>query len=170
MPFLSPSHRKNFSQHLPFPLDPLLYDRLIRRHQTASDREQQGRERAYADTLEADLVRSEAKREAVQHPDPNSPVVYSRQANGEIVGFEQDQTLGAESSKEEDWERWIDVMGQRFLRGEDADFEYEAVDGNDDFDDRDEEARAGLERYLEGEKESFVGDGKPTGETGVQDF
>lgn len=97
-------------------------------------------------------------------------MVYSRQANGEIVGVEQDQSVGAESSKEEDWARWVDVMGQRFLRGHDADFDYEAVDGNDDLDDRDEEARAGLEKYLEGEEESFVGGGRPTGETGVQDF
>lgn len=120
--------------------------------------------------MEADLVRSEAKLEAVNHPDPNSPVVYSRQANGEIVGIEQDQTSGADPSKDEDWDRWVDVIGQRFLRGDDTDFDYEAVDGNDDFDDRDEEARAGLERYLESEEEKFVGDGKPTGETGVQDF
>lgn len=155
----------------PLSLDPLLYDRLIRRHQTAAEREQQGRERSYADTLEADLVRSEAKREAVQRPDPNSPVVYSRQANGEIIGVDQDQqTTGSEASREEDWERWVDVMGQRFLRGEDSDFDYATVDGNDDFDDRDEEARAGLERYLEGEEASFVGEGRPTGETGVQDF
>lgn len=153
-----------------FIIDPLLYDRLVRRHLTAPEREQQGRERGYAGTLEADLIRSEAKLEAANHPDPNSPVVYSRQANGEIVGVEQDQTLDAEVPMEEDWDRWMDVMGQRFLRGDDADFDYAAVDGNDDFDDRDEEARAGLERYLEGEEESFIGDGKPTGETGVQDF
>lgn len=64
----------------------------------------------------------------------------------------------------------MDVMGQRFLRGEDGDFDYATTDSNDDFDDRDEEARVGLERYLENEDESFVGDGKPSGETGVQDF
>lgn len=128
------------------------------------------RERGYANTLEADLLRSEAKISAVQHPDPNSPVVYSQQANGEIVGIEQDQTIGAESSREDDWERWVDVMGQRFLRGEDGDFDYVIVDGNEEFDDRDEEARARLERYLESEEERFVGEGKPDGETGVQDF
>ena len=155
-----------------FPLltDPLLYDRLIRRHQTASEREQQGRSRPYHDKLEADLVRSEAKLEAVHHPDPNSPVVYTRQANGEIIGVEQDQNVGAEPSKDEDWARWVDVMGQRFLRGEDGDFEYARVDRSEEFDDRDEEARAGLEHYLDAEEEKFVGEGRPTGETGVQDF
>lgn len=161
---------KTISQHVSHLPDTLLYDRLVRRHQTAAEREQQGRERDYASKLEADLVRSEAKLEAVHHPDPNSPVVYSRQANGEIIGIDQDQSFGEEPSKDYDWERWVDVMGQRFLRGEDGDFDYRAVDQNDDYDDRDEEARAGLERYLEGEEESFVGDGRPSGETGVQDF
>ena len=107
---------------------------------------------------------------AVQHPDPNSPVVYSRQSNGEIIGVEQEEATVREPTKEESWERWVDVMGQRFLRGEDGDFDYRAVDESDDLDDRDEEARAGLEKYLQDEEEKFVGDGSPAGETGVQDF
>lgn len=181
---LPPSSPPCLSAQYPIPThppDPLLYDRLVRRHQSAAEREAQGRSRGYADILEADLIRSEAKLEAARHPDPNSPVVYTRQANGEIVGMEQDQLPTArrvghagdgedESEKQADWDRWVDVISQRFLRGEDANFDYSIVDENEDFDDRDEEARAGLERYLEDEEASLVGEGSPEGETGVQDF
>lgn len=41
--------------------DPLLYDRLIRTHQTESERARDRSTRGFAGTLEADLVRSEAK-------------------------------------------------------------------------------------------------------------
>ena len=83
--------------------------------------------------------------------------------------MEQDQDERPQG-REEGWERWKDVIGQRFLRGGDDEFEYEDVDGNEEYDDRGEEDRIGLERYLEGEEERFVGDGSPVGQTGVQDF
>ncbi|KAK5123807.1 hypothetical protein LTR85_002443 [Meristemomyces frigidus] len=149
--------------------DPLLYDRLIRRFQTTDEREREGRERGYTGSLEADLVRSEAKLEALQHPDPNSLIVYRRAADGSITGVEQDEDERART-KEEGVERWRDFIAQRFVRGGDDDFDYKAVDDNDDYDDRDEQARNDLEAYLKEEDAHFVGDGKPVGETGVQDF
>ncbi|KAK3717616.1 hypothetical protein LTR37_005683 [Vermiconidia calcicola] len=149
--------------------DPLLYDRLIRRFQTASERENEGRERGYSGVLEANLVRSEAKLEALQHPDPNSPMVYSRAVDGSITGVEQDDDDRAVGRKD-GWEKWKSVMGLRFIRGDDADFEYAEVDEDEGLDDRVEEERTKLEEYLDAEEESFVGEGSPSGQTGVQDY
>lgn len=44
-------------------LDPLLYNRLIRRFQTAAEREEEGRKKGYGGVLEAELWRVEAERE-----------------------------------------------------------------------------------------------------------
>ncbi|EMC93819.1 hypothetical protein BAUCODRAFT_36280 [Baudoinia panamericana UAMH 10762] len=134
--------------------DPLLYDRLIRRFQTADEREKEGRERGYTGSLEADLVRSEAKLEALRHPDPNSPVVYKRAGDGSIVGVEADEDERAHG-REEGRERWVDVMSQRFLRGDDTEFDYSTVDDNEEYDDRGEEDRNQLEQYLGKEDEEF---------------
>lgn len=119
--------------------------------------------------LETDLVRSEAKVAALQNPDPNSPIVYRRAQDGTIVAVEQDEDDRAQN-QEEGWARWIDVMGQRFMRGDDSDFHYESVDDNDDYDDREEEDRNRLDHYFAGEEAEFVGEGRPIGETGVLDY
>jgi len=150
-------------------LDPLLYDRLIRRFQTAEEREKEGRERGYSGVLEANLVRSEAKLQALEHPDPNNPLVYGKASDGSINGVEQDERDRVRS-REEGLERWVEVMELRFLRGDDQDFEYQDVDDNEQYDDQGEEERSKLDEYLQGESEEFVGEGKPTGETGIQDF
>lgn len=149
--------------------DPLLYDRLIRRFQTASEREKEGRERGYSGVLEANLIRSEAKLEAIEHPDPNSPLIYTHAPDGSITGVEQDENDRA-TDRADGVEKWREVMELRFLRGDDRDFDYEAVDESEEFDDREEEDRKSLEEYLDGEVEEFVGEGSPAGQTGVQDF
>jgi hypothetical protein len=75
-------------------------------------------------------------------------------------------------SKEEGWKRWKSEMELRFLRGDDDEFDYKAVDESEEWDDRDEEERIRLENYLAEEEPSWViEDGKEVqGETGVQDF
>ncbi|KAK5727133.1 hypothetical protein LTR15_003025 [Elasticomyces elasticus] len=148
---------------------PLLYDRLVRRFQSATEREKEGRERGYAGNLEADLMRSEAKLAALKQPDPNEAIAYQQASDGSITGVEADGDERA-ASREEGRVRWDDAMRQRFLRGEDDDFEYATVDENDMYDDRSEEDQRQLEDYLAKQDEEFVGEGKPVGETGVQDF
>lgn len=150
-------------------LDPLLYDRLIRRFQSASEREREGRARGVAGGLEASLVRSEAKVDALEHPDAENPLVYERSGGGEIVGLEEDVQDRAET-KVEGQDRWKDVMGRRFMRGEDKDFDYEAVDGSEVYDDVDEDTRTAQEEYFGEQDEEFVGDGSPQNQTGIQDF
>lgn len=82
-------------------------------------------------------------------------------------------------------------MTQRFLRGEDDDFDYQAVDLNEDWDDRVQEDRDKEERWFTEEEPRWIlDDAKPAGddhrdgenddlglvqrraqgETGIQDF
>ncbi|KAH9809817.1 coiled-coil domain-containing protein [Teratosphaeria destructans] len=161
-------HPEYFSADLEL-ADPLLYDHLVRQFQTPEERERAGRERGHTGNMEADFVRSESRLEALRHPNPNSPVVYKRGPDGSIVSVDADAGEKAQS-KEQAWERWKDIMGQRFLRGDDDQFDYKAVDENDDFDDRQEEDREDLDKYVGAQEAEFVGDGTPKGETGVQDF
>ncbi|RMY83602.1 hypothetical protein D0862_11655 [Hortaea werneckii] len=179
--------------------DPLSYDRLIRQFQTSAEREQEGRERGYTGKLEADLMRSEAKLDALRHQNPqgqrggNSPLpqtqqntgggsvndaeagtemIYRRTPDGSIVAVEADVADRA-ANREEGLQRWREMMSQRFLRGEDEEFDYVGlVDGEDGYDDLEEERRQGLEDWLDREEEAeFVGvTGSPRGETGIQDF
>ncbi|KAJ5948837.1 hypothetical protein N7454_002144 [Penicillium verhagenii] len=153
-------------------LDPLLYDRLIRRFQTPQEREAQGREKGFSGVLQADLLRSEAKMDALAHPDPHSMLNYTRGPNGEILAEDRDDIP---SSKEEGEKQWQWEMGLRFMRGDDDDFDYATVDKNEEYDDLSELQ----DEYFEDEEpEWVVGDeiqgdnarAQLQGETGIQDF
>ncbi|KAF2454100.1 coiled-coil domain-containing protein-domain-containing protein [Lineolata rhizophorae] len=153
--------------------DPLLYDRMIRRFQTPAEREAEGRAKGYSGVLEADLWRSEAKRQALEHPDPHASVSYQRGPNGEIVAEDRDEVP---ENKEEAREWWRWAMEMRFLRGEDNDFDYGAVDESEDWDDWAEIEREREEKWFDEEEPSFAGSGDEgeermlNGETGIQDF
>ncbi|KAK2750431.1 hypothetical protein FQN57_003911 [Myotisia sp. PD_48] len=159
----------------PSPADPLLYDRLIRRFQTAGEREAEGRIKGHSGMLEADLERAEAKMEALAHPDPNAAYTYSRGPHGEILAEEHDEIP---VSKEEGIERWRQEMELRFVKGADDEFEYALVDECEDYDDWSEEQ----EKYFDQEEPKWLVDqgsessSSPSrqpelkGETGIQDF
>ncbi|KAL2352421.1 coiled-coil domain-containing protein-domain-containing protein [Cryomyces antarcticus] len=161
--------------------DPMLYDRLVRRFQSAAERRAEGLARGYSGRLEADLLRSEAKLDALAHPDPSAHLTYRRRATGEIVSEEGDD---APRSKEEGLARWREVMETRFLNGGDAEFEYADVDASEKYDDWAEEEREREEAYFGGEEPAWVldeigeegggggeGGGRVVvGETGVQDY
>lgn len=95
--------------------------------------------------------------------------MYERGPDGAIVGLEEDVSQRV-TDKEEGLRRWRDVMGRRFMRGEDKDFDYGVVDGGEQYDDLDEEGRGAQENWFDGEEQEFVGEGRPAGETGIQDF
>ncbi|KAJ5619307.1 hypothetical protein N7510_003291 [Penicillium lagena] len=144
-------HPEYFSAELEL-ADPLLYDRLIRRFQTPQEREASGRAKGFSGVLQADLARSEAKMDALAHPDPNAMLSYARGPDGEILAEDRDEIP---SSKEEGEKLWHWEMGLRFLRGDDSDFEYEAVDEDEELDDWSETQ----EKYFEEEEpEWLVGD------------
>ncbi|KPI42210.1 uncharacterized protein AB675_9701 [Cyphellophora attinorum] len=158
--------------------DPLLYDRLVRRFQTPAQREQEGREKGYSGTLEADLWRSEAKMDALRNPDKNAIFSYNRGPQGEILQEEKDEVP---SNKEEGYARWKWEMEARFLRGGDDDFDYGTVDNNEAYDDKALEEQELQQSYFDDEDPEFVvgADGakrtksqeaKLEGETGIQDY
>lgn len=156
---------------LHFPPDPLLYDRLIRRFQTTQEREAEGRAKGFSGVLETDLLRSEAKMDAISHPDPNAMMSYTRGPDGEILAEDRDEIP---PNKEEGERLWRWEMGLRFMQGNDSDFDYNTVDQNDDYDDHTDEQ----DQYFEDEEPEWVVDGtqgddaRPNlqGETGIQDF
>ncbi|KAI9372583.1 coiled-coil domain-containing protein-domain-containing protein [Aspergillus egyptiacus] len=164
-------HPEYFSAELEL-ADPLLYDRLIRRFQTPAEREAEGRAKGFSGILQADLLRSEAKFDALNHPDPHAMFSYTRGPNGEILAEDRDEIP---ASKEEGEKAWRFEMTMRFLRGEDDDFDYTAVDGNEEYDDLSEEQ----ERYFDDEEPEWTVEGaegesdmrsRLQGETGIQDF
>lgn len=168
-----------------------MYDRCIRRFQTAAEREADGKAKGYSGVLEADLYRSEAKLAALAqstHPptmsnlsisspssyqtnsEPLIPFVsYLREANGEIIGEDGEEV----ASREEGIERWKFEMTLRFLRGGDEDFDYRDVDESEEYDEV--EKREKEERWFDEETPEWDGEGGEenvgtSGETGVQDF
>ncbi|KAF2184061.1 hypothetical protein K469DRAFT_709949 [Zopfia rhizophila CBS 207.26] len=150
--------------------DPLLYDRLIRRFQTAAEREAEVREKGFSGVVSASLMRSE-KIEALHNPNPNSLFAYKRGSRGEILAEEKDEVP---TTKEEGREWWVDEMRQRFLRGDDDDFDYRTVDGSDKYDDPEEE-RDIQDAYFDSMEPDWDTDGEGgekilTGETGIQDY
>jgi hypothetical protein len=151
--------------------DPLSYDRLIRRFQTAAEREAEGQRKGFSGQMSTDLWRAEAKKDALKHPNPNSLFTYSRGPQGQITEEDKDEVP---MSKEEGKAWWVDEMTQRFLRGDDNDFDYKIVDGNTTYDDPEEE-RDIQDAYFESMESDFDSDGEGkekvlTGETGIQDY
>lgn len=131
--------------------DPLLYDRLIRRFQTAQEREAEGRAKGFSGVLETDLLRSEAKIDAIANPDPNAMMSYTRGPDGEILAEDRDEIP---PNKEEGERLWRWEMGLRFMQGNDIDFDYKTVDENDDLDDHTDEQ----DQYFEDEEPEWVVD------------
>ena len=142
---------------------------MVRQFQSTGEREAEGRLKGYSGKLEADLMRSEAKIQALNNPDPNSPLVYRRDAQGSISALDQDEE-DRPQSRDEAKQKWISAMEYRFLRGEDKEFDYRAVDDHDVYDDREEDLRARHELYFDKQEEEFLGEGERHGETGIQDF
>lgn len=130
------------------PADPLLYDTLIRRYQTPAEREAEGRARGYARVLEGSLMRGEERlaRLAGGGSRPGRPESMLRQstsgagaASASVVSplaalGGVDETLPPPETKTEGHAQWTHFLRERFIRGGDEDFEYAAVDGNDELD------------------------------------
>ncbi|KAH6644076.1 coiled-coil domain-containing protein-domain-containing protein [Boeremia exigua] len=151
-------------------VDPLLYDRLIRRFQTAREREAEGQRKGFSGQMSTDLWRAEAKKDALAHTDPKSLFVYTRGPQGQIMEEDKDDVP---MTKEEGKTWWMDEMTQRFLSGADDDFDYKTVDANDKYDD--EKERDIQDAYFDSMESDFDSDGEGkekvlTGETGIQDY
>ncbi|KAI1080521.1 coiled-coil domain-containing protein-domain-containing protein [Whalleya microplaca] len=176
--------------------DPLLYDALIRRFQSAEEREKEGRAKGYSRVLEVDLLRGEAKlSHLVAHPEDahlasassSAPTLCASARDGDVFIGEfagalesrhNGKTPQQPESKDEGRERWEGFLRRRFVLGRDEDFEYAPVDENDDLDviERREQEDAWFddeEPAWDGSKATDSGrpaEGTLEGETGVQDF
>lgn len=114
--------------------------------------------------------------DALKNPDDAALMRYRRDESGAIVAEEKDEVP---KSKEEGAERWRKEMELMFLRGDDTEFDYTAVDMSDEYDDKDVEEQEEEEKYFDGEEPAWVESSahpvdmeRPllTGQTGVQDF
>ena len=182
--------------------DPLAYDRLVRQFQSIKEREDGGKKKGYAGLLEAELWRQQARTDARDVEVDQNGKVGSKWApgvEGEVEKEEGDfvadgaeaeeeqqeeEKMEAPGSKEEGLEKWRSEMEQRFLEGRDVEFEYEAVDGREEFDDWRMKDREEEERWFEVEEAAWADGGQAEvavnsedggeagleGQTGVQDF
>ena len=137
--------------------NPILYDSLIRRFMTAAQREAIGRKRGFVGQLYVDIRRPEVKEDVLGGRNPNALFAYDMP-----------------TSKEEGAACWKDEMTQRFLRGDDTDFDYKEVDRNDKYNDPEEE-RDIQEAYFDSMSSDYDTDGEGkekvlTGETGILDY
>ncbi|KOS18838.1 hypothetical protein ESCO_000077 [Escovopsis weberi] len=168
--------------------NPVLYGRLVKRFQTAAERQAEGKVKGYGRTLEADLVRGETRLANAhagagagqQQQQPGSMLAEGEAEAGEEAGDAGlDATVHAWEGPVEDREQglqlWRAFVEERFVHGEDEDFDYAAVDADDDLDvaARNEAEDAWFEQedpawaaedLLTGEKQAI------SGQTGIQDF
>ncbi|KAI1778870.1 coiled-coil domain-containing protein-domain-containing protein [Hypoxylon cercidicola] len=183
--------------------DPLLYDALIRRFQSAEEREREGRTKGYSRVLEVDLLRGEAKLAQLTSASPSdlppgsdatataswlpasattdADAFIREYANGTADGGAGSSSSSGSSAKgkpetrEEGRGRWDDFLRRRFVLGRDDDFDYRAVDENDDLDVM--ERREQEDAWFDDEDPDWASDAaeelrgkKLEGETGIQDF
>ncbi|KAK7731082.1 hypothetical protein SLS53_008800 [Cytospora paraplurivora] len=194
--------------------DPDLYDILVRRFQTPAEREAEGKSRGWGKVLESSLIRSEARLERVASsytgdvpPPPSAAAAAAAAArktssltegndNGTAAattapaGFTLDAADLVDSkpaTQEEGRAAWKDFLRERFVNGGDEDFDYAAVDGNEEFDEMEQRDRD--EEWFDEEDPEWADDSEDdddeegsgetrrakrerilTGETGVQDY
>ena len=207
---------------------PLEYDRLIRRYQSAAEREREGKKRGWASTLEAGLIRGEARSAEVNDSLRNntgdtrhrndaarntiygntqidwsisdSPETEGASADGQVEQgaslesttdlaylrekIAESESLGgkigqprpsafalSETNKAQEKrrgeERWHALLADRFVSGNDENFDYRMVDEDEGLDE-DWAAKKVEEDWFE-EEEAMI-DGSAEGETGLQDF
>ncbi|OAA74937.1 hypothetical protein LEL_06925 [Akanthomyces lecanii RCEF 1005] len=148
--------------------DPILYERLVKRHQSAAEREAEGRAKGYGRTLEADLVRGETKLADLREAPLSSASQAPSRPAATTTGIEETWDQPAES-KTHGLELWQAFLTNRFVKGQDEEFDYAAVDGNEEYDGL---ARMEAEeQWFDEEEPARVDDAKRLeGETGVQDF
>ncbi|KAK4443719.1 coiled-coil domain-containing protein-domain-containing protein [Podospora aff. communis PSN243] len=176
----NPSYFKSSENEL---ADPLLYDTLIRRFLTPAEREADGRAKGYARVLEGSLLRGEerlaklSREEEARGSGSQSQAPSSACAPAGVVSVDD---LPPPKTKSQGREQWEAFLRERFVRGEDEDFEYVRVDMEEEYDVLERTERE--EAWFDEETPEWVGeDGEEggkgerperilTGETGVQDF
>jgi hypothetical protein len=163
---------------------------LIRQHQTPAEREAEGKQKGWAKTLETSLLRGEAKIASLKSNDTaDDPIDNqgSRQSTDWRIGAatatthrieENDETEddAAAVAKAEGADRWRGLIAERFIKGDDEDFDYRAIDENGELDADVGLAGTWLEReeeelwFEDEDSQSSKSPAQLEGETGIQDF
>lgn len=161
--------------------DPVKYESLIRHFQTRAEKDAEAQSKGYSRVLEGDLMRSEAKLAALKaslavvNGEDDEGLAASRQEEGDnptaaATGYDNDIEP---ATKEEGRELWNEFLTERFVRGEDPDFDYSKVDDDEGLDamERQDEQDA----WFDEEEPTWASGEEPDakmlqGETGVQDF
>ncbi|KAK9427835.1 coiled-coil domain-containing protein-domain-containing protein [Lipomyces doorenjongii] len=158
--------------------DPLLHDRLIRRFQTAEERQAEGETQGWAGRMYEDLMRAERR---IEMENIKRAEETRRQDQGESAVEEvEDEDV---ESREEGERQWQYLMTLRFLEGLDTDFNYDDVDFDEQWDDLAQLARDREDEYFDAEEPTWYeddGNGHNMheestghilkGQTGIQDF
>ncbi|KAG6001632.1 hypothetical protein E4U21_003987 [Claviceps maximensis] len=163
--------------------DPVLYERLVKRHQTPQERQAEGLRKGYARILEADLARGESRLSALateaageQRTEFDAPSRWVPGPDVDCVWEEEEEEQGGNEGKQSPTTKdrgralWREYLRERFIHGGDGDFRYGDVDDDDDLDG--DARREAEERWFDDEEERWVvvGGGEREGETGVQDY
>ncbi|TEA19885.1 hypothetical protein C8034_v009816 [Colletotrichum sidae] len=151
----NPSYFENAEHEL---ADPLLYDTLVRKYQTPAEREAAGRAKGYSRVLEESLLRGEARLADLKNPE--SKDVEKRT-------FTTEADLEKTQTKEEGFERWTEFLTERFVHGQDEDFDYAQVDENEDYDAM--ERQDAEDAWFDDEDPSWVDDGEEAYNLGERD-
>ncbi|KND87942.1 hypothetical protein TOPH_07354 [Tolypocladium ophioglossoides CBS 100239] len=161
----NPSYFESLEHEL---ADPILYERLVKRLQTAAERQDEGKAKGFGRTLEADLARGEQRLSSLDSNGADDGHAPGLPAEGI-----DDPWDSAASGKEHGGELWHEFLKERFIRGGDDEFDYEEVDDNEELDVL--ARREAEDEWFEDEEPSWAAEGDADvrvrqGETGVQDF
>ncbi|GJN81845.1 coiled-coil domain-containing protein [Purpureocillium lilacinum] len=164
--------------------DPILYARLVKAFQTDAERQTETQEKGFGRILEADLARGEQRVAAAAASDPSAEATNagsSAQLSNGANGHSHVRTADASTGIDNPWdaeaedradgrELWRLFLQERFIRGRDEEFDYDAVDGDWDLDVT--ARREAQDEWFEDEEPTWAeGEERArTGETGVQDF
>jgi hypothetical protein len=160
-------------------VDPILYERLVKRFQTPAEREADGKAKGYGRTLEADLIRGETKlanvHQSAEQPNGHSSSSSLDPDSSKVVG---DGGVGTNAwdaeaeNKEHGMQLWHAYLEARFVEGMDEEFDYSQVDDNDQYDTM--AIRDAEDAWFDNEEPSWADCASQSpvrrGETGIQDF
>lgn len=158
-------------------VDPILYERLVKRFQTPAEREAEGKAKGYGRTLEADLVRGETKIANIAQSSQDSSQQQSNGAQNpaKVMG---DGGAGTNAwddeadNRDHGMQMWHAFLEARFVQGLDEDFDYPTVDEEYAYDTL--ARQDAQDAWFDAEEPSWAEDDSQysvkLGETGVQDF
>ncbi|CAI6086775.1 unnamed protein product [Clonostachys chloroleuca] len=179
-----PSYYDNIEHEL---ADPVIYERLVKRFQSAEERSKDVKAKGYGRTLEASLVRGETTLANLRAEEQGNSASASDSAQGRTVNNgPASMPSGLDAwdddarDKQEGLELWRAFLEDRFVHGRDDEFDYTLVDSDEGYDAM--EIRDAEDRWFDKEEPSWVGDdddvdetkashnGASARETGIQDF